>query len=167
MKKHIYSFFLIFSLFLSFSCTNGELTSDISTTKQETTQSQLNQCSYDIDLSITNGSESIETHFVMCVASGTGGENFTADGFCLPYNFVDNTDSFASIDDTNALSIVQSDLYIDDIEVFNMQGTLLDTWSSLTDHPTLDSGQYIIRIHSRSLEDSCIIEGHHYFILNR
>lgn len=140
-------------------------TSDQDTRTEEQTTHEIN-CSFNINLDISNGSDQIDPIFVMCLAYGDGsGEDFTADGFCIPYDFVGNKASFPLIIDSQDLSLVTTNVLVHNIEVFDLAGEQVTTWTSLEEHPNLDTGDYIIRLSTRLVEDECLIEGDHYFIL--
>jgi len=166
------SFLLIFALI---SCAQ-ELTStttDFETSIQETTESSetdlSKNCSYSIEVSINNGTQVIDTDFVMCVAYGNNDQSeFTADGFCFPYqeSMIDHKDDMQIINDSNEIDTTYGQgITIYNIEVFDSTGTRIGVWDSLNEHPDLSPGEYIIQLSSRKSESDCTIEGHHYFIL--
>jgi hypothetical protein len=176
MNKILTCLGILIIMFGLASCNQANLTStdEITTTLDETTDHETTRfrdlCSYTIDVSIDNGSQVIETNFVMCVAYGDNGEEeFTADGFCYPYqqNMTDYINEMEVIDDSEALTIVwDSNITVYKIEVFDDQGVSIGEWDSLVNHPDLGPGQYIVQLSSRKTESDCVTSGHHYFILN-
>lgn len=163
VKTRFFSSKLLLLLILLFcipltSCTESSTTSSA----QETT-TNLDQCSISMILEVSNGIAQIETEYVVCE---TVTDVYSADGFCMIYDFVDNYSALPSLEQTSEMTIIKdSDINISTIEVYDSEGTLIDTWDSWEDREILETGQYYVSFHINRSEDNCMKSGYSFFVL--
>lgn len=170
--------YLIALLFLmSFAgCTdarNLETTTEDITTTEELTTLEPETCQFNIDIEVSGVIEdvvydTIEPTFFMCVASGTNPNNqFTADGLCLyGFDMVEQKDTLPSINQLDTMEInVDQGTNIIEIQVFDSEGTLIETWDDWASRDLLSSGEYFIRLELRNVQDDCWVEGYAFFVM--
>ncbi len=134
---------------------------------ETTTTSSHESCSYSISVDVSNGTEQVETEFIMTLAYGTGDLGFTADGIWATYDLVDNLDDLPSIDQSATMELTRHNgATVGQVDVYDSDGVLLMTWNSWDERSTLDAGQYFIVISSNKTESTCNISGKCVFVLN-
>lgn len=164
MKKATFFLLMIF-MFTIIGCTDRSITTTQAT---ENITVEEDSCSFKISIDITNGVDQIETKYVNCLAYGTGNDVFTADGICPIYNMLDHISDYEIINQTENLELIKDSFSINitRIEVFESEGTLLETWDTWSNRTTLSAGQYIIKIITSNNESTCYVSGYNFFILN-
>jgi hypothetical protein len=167
--KYILLLIVLFSVSLV-SCKNT--TAEITITENVTTETTISEqdysCSFNIALEVSNSTEQIELQYVNCLSYGTKpGYEFTADGICGTYDMVTNIDSLPSIEQTDVMDLIKGvRVNVSSIDVYSINGTLLESWNSWDERSTLDSGQYFIRISVNNNESDCYVSGYSIFIMS-
>ncbi len=164
-KQSRVNLFLLIGLVLLFSfymtaCTE---TTTTNTTTQTTTEA-TEPCAFDMPVAISNGDTQVDTVYVPCLAYT---DSYTADGFCIIYDLLENQEEFALIEQSDNMTIVKSfQILLTEVEVFDDQGTLVTTWDSWEERTLLTTGQYFIVLHIQQNKDGCYKFGHAIFMMN-
>jgi hypothetical protein len=139
------------------------LTACAETTTTAAITSQSKSCTLSMSVEVSNGFDQIENEYVPCTE--TDGV-YTASGFCMIYDYVENINNLPSIEQTTETSLIKSaSIDISLIEVFDSEGTLVDTWNSWEDREILETGQYFISLHIYRFSDDCDKTGYSIFVL--
>lgn len=158
--RHITLFILLVLLFFLNACDQA--------TKSSTEATQDYYCSYNIIVEVQNSEDQIQAEYVPCHSHGTESDyQFTASGFCMIYDLVENLENIPSIEQENDMDLIMdSGVNISSISVYNSDATLLEIWDSWEERSTLESGQYFIRLSVDNKEDHCVVSGHSIFVIN-
>lgn len=158
-SKYILNLMFILITLLMTSCSNSS--SDLTV---YSTTSNDDSCSYSMTVEISNGVDQIESKYVPCLSYTS---EYTADGYCMIYDMIENINEIQSIDYSENISFTKIiSLRISSIDVYDSQAVLIDTWTSWDEKTNLDSGSYFIKLHVSVSKTNCYKSGHAIFILN-